>query len=330
MQRLTYIDRQLIERGLKLGKTRKWIAQRLSRDYSVIKREINRNSGDYLPYSADSAQRIADRRAKKTNVRKIDKDPELKKYITERLRDDDWSPEQIAGTLKEQLPPKVSSSLSHESIYQYLYQDQGARAMKLWQKLKTRRKARRPKGSRKYRSVQIKERVSVHERPKVVKEKKRHGDWETDMIVFDSGKKAIQVIYERKSQFCILNKLPDKTADNFESALRQTREKYANLPWFSVTRDNGSENTLHYQTRDEFKLKSYFCDTYCSWQKGGVENCNKLIRWYLPKNESFENISRERLSLVQKKLNNRPRKKLNYLTPKMVLDQCQHKGALNP
>lgn len=329
MERITYADRQLIERYLKMKKKKKWIAQWLKRDYSVIKREINRNSGDYLPYSADSAQRIADHRARKTNVRKLDKDPVLKEYVVDRISSGEWSPEQIAGVLKEHAPPGVKHTVSHESIYQYVYQDQNARMMKLWQKLKTRRRDRHPKGSRKNRPVELKDRVSIHSRPKEVDDKKRYGDWETDLVISHQGSQAIQVIYERKMNYCLMRRVKNKKAEEFESVLQYAHEERTDLPWQSITRDNGGENALHHQTRDLFNLPSYFCDPYCSWQKGGIENCNKLIRWYFPKKTKFENISDEQLAEVERKLNDRPRKGLNYLSPNQVLSQLHKKGALN-
>lgn len=330
MERITYADRQLIERYLKMKKSKKWIAGWLKKDYSVIKREIKRNSGDYLPYSADSAQRIADRRARKTNIRKLDKDEALKQYVIDRIATGEWSPEQIAGVLKNNLPLGIKHTLSHESIYQYLYRDQDAQTRKLWLKLKTRRRDRRPKGSRKHRYVEIKQRVSIHDRPKVITDKKRYGDWETDLIVGNDGQQNVQVLYERKMNYTLIRKVQNKQADEFEKRLQSTCKTKPDLPWKSITRDNGTENVLHYETKKLLKLPSYFCDPYCSWQKGGIENCNKLIRWYFPKKTKFENISDKQLADVEHQLNSRPRKNLNFLSPQQVLNQLHEQGALNP
>jgi len=124
-QKITFFERQLIEVMLRVDKSCREIAKNLGRDHSVISREVERNSGEFFPYTASVAQRIADEKARKTNKRKLEKDEVLKNYVVSKLRDD-WSPQQIAGRLKNKPPAKLKKSfVSHEAIYQYIYNGEG-------------------------------------------------------------------------------------------------------------------------------------------------------------------------------------------------------------
>lgn len=323
---LTFYERQKIEVYLRLKKKKTFIARKLGRDYSVIKREINRNSGEQTPYIAIEAQHYAQRRKKNTNKRNLEKcgNEELRKFVETAIRDG-ISPEQIAGRLKEMTPNEVKKcrnrTVSYESIYDYIYNGQG-RFGGLFKKLRRKHKVRVRKFSRKPRKkLKIKERVSIHERPKIVLGKSRFGDWETDVMEF-TGKSILAVQYERKSQLCRLHKCPDKTAVSFEEALQLSIESLPAYAWQTITRDNGGENVLHHQT----EVQSYFCDPYCSWQKGGVENLNGLIREYFPKKTSLDNITEREIYEVQEKLNNRPRKANHFLTPNEVANYEIKKG----
>ena len=140
-----------------------------------------------------------------------------------------------------------------------------------------------------------------------------------------SGKSILSVQFERKIKLCRLHKCENKSAIRSEEALRDSIESLPRNLWLSITRDNGSENVLHHQT----EVPSFFCDTYCSWQKGGVENLNGLIREYFPKRSSLDKIEESYVYAIQEKLNNRARKALNYLTPNEVLTLELEKGALN-
>jgi len=320
MQKITFYERQRIELYLRMGKTHRWIAKRLNRDHTVISREVKRNSGNYLPYTASNAQRISDERAKKTNKRKLEKykNRNLKEYVENNLKDDQ-SPEQIAGKLKEQPPPDIKQTISHESIYQYIYNGQGQYGQ-LYYHLRTRRTKRRKKFSRKKQAkISIKNRVSIHKRPKVIDKKKRFGDWEADSMLFSKQKNILSVMYERKSMLCKLQKLKNKTADETENSIAFNIESLPKKLFKTITRDNGTENANHQETADNLNIQSYFCDTYASWQKGGVENLNKLIRQYLPKKTDMSKITDDDIYEIEQKLNRRPRKSLKYLTPNEVV-----------
>lgn len=323
---ITFYERERIEVWLRMNKKKKWIANKLSRDYSVIKREIKRNSGEHLPYIAIDAQYYAKRRRRKTNKRKLEKwqNEKLVEYVTEQLNKG-WSPEEIAGRLKEHPPKEISQckdkTISYESIYDWIYNREG-KIGGLYKKLRRKQKTRQYRFFRKQRlKTLIKERVSIDLRPEIVKTRRRVGDWETDSVIF-SGKSILSVQFERKMKLCRIHKCKDKTAIRSEEALRDSIESLPRNLWLTITRDNGGENVLHDQT----EIPSYFCDTYCSWQKGGVENLNGLIREYFPKRSNLDKIKESYVYEIQERLNNRPRKTLNYLTPNEVLALELKKG----
>lgn len=321
-RQITLFEREKIEIWLRMEKKKSWIAKKLNRDYSIIKREIKRNSGEYLPYNAEVAQALSEKRAKRTNVRKLEKakNKKLKEFVEEKL-EKDWSPEQIAGTLKKGLPEDILEAISYESIYDYIY-NHAEKQKEFYKHLRTGRIKRRLRFSRKYRSNSIKNRVSIHLRPAEILEKKEYGHWENDLVEFGRNQNnVLSVKYERKSMLCRLHKLESKKAQENEHTIIETIESFPHHWFKSVTRDNGKENAIHEKTLNDFGIPTYFCDPYCSWQKGGIENLNKLIRQYLPKRFDFAKITDREIYEIQEKLNSRPRKSNNYLTPNEVYAQ---------
>jgi transposase, IS30 family len=327
---VTFFERERIEAWLRMKKKKIWIARRLGRDYSVIKREIKRNKGVHLPYLAIRAEEYTKRRKHNTNKRKLEKwqNVKLKEYVEEKLRDG-YSPEEIAGRLREQPPQKVQkcedTSVSYETIYRYVYEGEGQYGG-LYKKLRRKQKVRQRRFDRKPHRERIPDRVSIHERPQVVRSRKRFGDWETDSVIFSKQHSVLSVQYERKMKLCRLKKVVDKTALESERAIQKHLSRLPEYLRRSITRDNGTENVLHAETKKKFGIASYFCDPYKSWQKGGVENLNGLIREYFPKRCHFDDISDAEVYAIQEKLNNRPRKTLNYLTPNEVFATLLKKG----
>jgi len=321
ISKITYYEREQIELYLKMGKSRRWIGRRLCREHTDISREVKRNSGAYLPYRAVHAQRLHDARQRKKNKKKLEKFEyaKLRKYVVNRLNQN-CSPDQIAGRLKDQPPPGLNGiTVSHESIYQYIYNGEG-RFEYLYPHLRTKRHKRQRRFDRKKHSkINIPERISIHLRPEEIDRKERVGDWETDSMIFSKQKNTLSVQYERKTMLCRLRKLKNKEAEETENAIAESVESLPNELWQSITRDNGTENAKHLNTLNTFNIQSYFCDAYASWQKGGIENLNKLIRQYLPKKTDMSKISHDEIYAIQEQLNNRPRKSLNYLTPNEVI-----------
>lgn len=331
MRRLTYYERQQIafwhQGGLKIRD----IATIISRDHSVVSREIARNKGQLFPYSAMLAQKATERRAKLTNKRKLDKDDLLRQYVENRLKDG-WSPEQIAGRLKYHPPPKLKGRfISHEHIYRYIYAGAMTESGQRWYHSLRRGQPRRQKWySRKSHRLLIPDRVSIRERPAVVDNKQRLGDWEVDLLCFGRQKQAVSVHYERKSRFAHLHKVSRHTAEETTDAIAVSVESLPDTLWRTITFDNGGENVGHVRLKDEYGLKTYFCDPYKSWQKGGVENMNGLLRQYLPRKTNLAEVGHETISLVQGRLNNRPRRGLQFRTPNEIINQhINQNGALN-
>jgi len=244
----------------------------------------------------------------------------LKNYIIEHLGLNE-SPEQIAGTLKKQpLPHLEGKILCHETIYQYIYHGEG-RYENLYQHLRRKHFKRRKQRARKPRKTSILERISIHDRPEEVNQKLTYGHWESDTMVCQQQKAALSVQYERKSQLVRIHKVNNRTAQETEYALHDTISSLPQYMFKTMTFDNGGEGACHIKIRDGYNMATFFCDGYASWQKGGVENINGLIRQYLPKNAHLDSLTNDDIYAIQERLNNRPRKNLNYLTPNEIIAQ---------
>ena len=322
---LTYFDRQMLQHQLRTKKSLRCISRVVRIDHSVISREIRRNSDGRDKYRADTAQRLCEKRKHKRHAGKLDKYPKLRKYVEDRLNED-WSPEQIAGRLQEQPPDDLRGmTISYESIYYWVY-EKSEKHKKLYRHLRTHRVKRRKQGGRKSRKVAIPSRVSIHKREDTVNKKLRYGDWESDTVEFQKKKDNpyLSVQYERKSQLVRIHKMKNKTAEETRDALVRTAESVPQDLFQTITLDNGTEGVLHTDLRDMFGVETYFCDPYSSWQKGGVENMNKLIRQYLPRTTDMKAITDEDIQQIQERLNSRPRKGLNYQTPNEVIHRVVH------
>lgn len=329
-QPLTFYERQQIEYYLKLKFSKRNIGRRIKRDHSIIIKEIKRHSQPNQKYRADLAQKRADLLARKTNKRKLDKDYWLLRYVEEQL-EKGLSPQQVAGRLKEYPPKELKGkTISHEAIYQYIYET--VYGKHLYQHLRRNKPKRQKQGSRKKQAkTHILNRVSIHERPETINQKSRYGDWERDLVEFRKQRECLAVQYERKSMLVRLNKVANKTAEESLRVIFQAIDSLPLILFKSMTFDNGSENADHIELKRSFDIETYFCDPYSAWQKGGVENTNGLIRQYLPKRTDLSKLTNEDIYLIQERLNNRPRKSLNYLTPNEVIEREFNLsgGALN-
>lgn len=326
MQILTQYEREKIEFYLKLKWGPREIGRHLKRDHGVISREIKRNSknGKYL---AASAQKLADFRSRKTNKRKLETNAELHDWVEKKLKLG-WSPDLIAGRLKEHPPPELKkATVSHEQIYEYIYEGEG-RWEGWWHYLHRARPRRRQRRSRKQQAkTLIKQRISITERSEEINQRVRFGDWESDLALFKKQPTALSVQYERKAMLTRIHKVQNKSAEENEEAIRKSMDT---LPayWFqSMTFDNGMENVCH----TDLGINTFFCDPFSAWQKGGVENAIGIIRRHLPRETDLSMISDEKIEIIQESINNRPRKKLRYLTPNEVIakELSLPSGALN-
>lgn len=321
MSNLTFYDRQRIEfyHNLKAFSLRD-VGKIIGRDVSVVSREITRHKPQLGPYNAELAKTAADRKAKITNKKKLENCPELSRFVERRLAED-WSPEQIAGRLKNNPPPELEKAkvqtVSMETIYQYIYDQDGS--IRLTKHLRRHHANRKKQGHRVTRTISIPDRTSIERRDEIINNKERFGDLEIDMLCGKQGKEAVSVHFERKTLAVWLEKLAGKDASETTEAIRRTLE---NLPTGfakSATYDNGGENAEHVKIKAEYEIETFFCDPFSAWQKGGVENINGLLRQYIPKKTDMKTVTQEQLKIIEDKLNNRPRKTLNYLTPNEVL-----------
>ncbi len=317
---LKFYERQKLEYWLRSKQSIRVIAKIMRRDHSVLVRELKRNSdGSRKKYRADTAQRMFAKRVFKQHRGKLDKYPELKECVVNGLKKE-WSPDVIAGKLKTD---NEKRTISHESIYHYIYNKAGGQE-KLYQYLRQAQPKRQKLHSRKKCKLAIPERVSIHLRPEYVNKRERYGDWESDSVIFSKQKTILSVQSERKSKLIRMHKATDKTAEETANAIVRTIESLPNDLFKTITFDNGTENVKHTEIKKEYGLETYFCDPFASWQKGGVENANKLIRHYLPRKTDLNQLTDRDIYLIQEKLNDRPRKCLNYKSPNEVINRVVH------
>lgn len=305
-KQLTYEQRNEIYALLKAGLNQTKIADIVGVSKSTISREIKRNIGlkGYRPKQADE-RALERRRNADKHIRFND---EIKKDVIKYLKQD-WSPEQISGWLKRNNKPSVS----HETIYQFIIDDQ-QNGGELYKHLRLGRRKRRKRIKSDDRRGQIPNRVSIDERPSIVDTKERVGDWELDTIIGKNHKGAIVTAVERKTKFSCIKSVPKKEAALITKALIEMLEPYKNLVC-TLTGDNGKEFSGHQTIAQQLQAEFYFAHPYSSWERGLNENTNGLIRQYFPKKTSLINITDKQVEYVQEKLNNRPRKTLDFDTP---------------
>ncbi|MEK9158808.1 MAG: IS30 family transposase [Patescibacteria group bacterium] len=329
---LTFYERQKLESWLRSRLSLREIGNILGRTHSILSREIRRNGDSRQKYRADTAQRLFEKRKHAKHQGKIEKNPQLKNYIVANLNND-WSPDAIAGRLKEVSAQETDGvTISRESIYEYIY-NKAEKYEKLFLLLPQRRKRRRKRGGRKPRNLPIPRGNSIHNRPDIINERKRFGDWESDVMEFKRTrtKGAVSVQTERKSRLVRLYKMnKKKSPDDKLTTLIKCVESLPPELSSSYTFDNGSENRYHLVLKELFNIETYLCDPFASWQKGAVENTNKLNRRYLPRDTDLDSLTDYDIYLIQERLNNRPRKCLNYQTPNEVINNYLQSGAPKP
>ena len=297
---LTQEERYQIYALKRAGITQKVIASILKRSESTISREINRNSGKrgYRPKQAQYKSLM--RRA--INARRIN-DQDWQWAKSKLL--EEWSPEQISHFV----------GISHETIYQRIYQDKSQGGL-LWRYLRCQKKYKKRYGLLERRG-NIPNRLSIEERPSLVNERSRLGDWEGDTIIGKNHKQALVSIVERKSKLTLIHKVARKTAQAVRVAVIDLLKPFKNNV-LTITVDNGREFAGHQEIAQQLEANVYFAHPYSSWERGTNENTNGLIRQYFPKHRDFSTITQEEINMVMNRLNNRPRKTLGYKTPNHV------------
>ena len=304
---LTREQRYAIYLGIQKKESYKAIAQAIGVSTSTISREVKRNSTRNNKYVWNKAQDSADSRKHCSPGNRAIR-AEIIWRVKQYIKDEQWSPKQISGYLAT----KDSIQISHETIYKIIRNDvTGELARNCRHKMKYTRKN---KGTHVTKATNIKNRVSIHERPQEANGK-RFGDWEMDLIVDKDGN-AILTMIERSTNYLMMQKLKEgKKALPLAKAVRRLLLPYK-AKLLTITTDNGSEFAAHEWITAQLGVQVYFTDSYSSWQKGAVENANKLIRQYIPKGTDLSSITDGFIMKVQKKINTRPREKLKFSTPK--------------
>ena len=298
---LTETERYQIYALLKAGKTQKYIATFLKRNPATISRELARNRGGrgYRPKQAQ--RKSTERRA--INARCIDA---TTWDFVEKCLLEQWSPEQISA----------HSLISPESIYKWISADKKTGGS-LWKNLRCQKKRKKRYGAIDRRGTMPSNRLFISDRPSVVEERKRIGDWEVDTIIGKNHQQAIVSLVDRYTGFTLIKKVERKTAQAVSQAIIELSKPFKNS-MLTITSDNGKEFAMHEKVAKKLNIQFYFADPYSSWQRGTNENTNGLIRQYFPKNRDFTTITKHEIKIAMNKLNNRPRKRLEFLTPNQV------------
>jgi len=295
------------------------MAKALRRNKSTILRELSRNGSPVNRcYAPCRAQVRSDERRSKASRRVRINNDKIRSYTREKLRLG-WSPEIIAGRLPLE---HRGLHISHEAIYQYLYDRRTKDRKELIRLLRRAHRMRKLKGiGRKVRKTKIPNRIPIEARPKAVDSRRYYGHWEGDTMESQKSPPVLNSLTERKSRLLLLTKLERKAAGETKRAIVG---RLAGLPAVlrkTITLDNGTENTLHEEITAEIGAKCYFARPYASWQRGTNEQTNGMVRWHLPRGTDFRNISEDEIAEVEYRINNRPRKCLKYRTPQEVFNR---------
>ena len=300
-------ERYLIYNWRLEGHSLREMGRRLGRNHSTISRELQRNRRIHHHWFPLHAQMLYQRRMAMRAQRFRLKTMAIRRFVHAKLAIG-WTPELISGRLKklEALP-----NTSHESIYQYIYK----LAPELIQYLPRKHPKRRPIQAYRSKPDNIKDRVPLSLRPIAANQRDEPGHWESDSIVGGDRAQALNVLVDRKTRVTHITLLTHKTAHETKEAVITRLKNYPSAMRQSITYDNGTENALHTLINKKLGTQSYFCEPYHSWEKGTVEQTNGLIRRILPKGTDFSKLSTNHINRIEKLLNNRPRKCLNFKIP---------------
>jgi IS30 family transposase len=319
---LTLLEREEISRGIAAHRSARSMARSLGHSSSTVSREIRRNGG-YDRYRAAQADEQAWARSRRPKRCKLADSSWLRQAVASKLRLN-WSPEQIAGWLKRAHPEDEFCRVSHETIYRSLFvQARGVLKKELLGHLRSKRTIRRSKqaGQNGDGRGQIKDIVSIRQRPAAVEDRAVPGHWEGDLL---SGSKNsyIATLVERHTRYVMLAKVANKDTQTVVSALIKQAKKLPNELYKSLTWDRGKELADHRRFTLATDIDVYFCDPQSPWQRGSNENTNGLLRQYFPKGTDLSVYSQAQLNKAARQLNERPRETLKYETPAERFSAC--------
>lgn len=315
-QQLTYAQRCQIE-VLKKSFSQRKIADAIGVNQSTISRELARNTGQ-KGYRHNQAQQKTNQRRQET-IKPLKMIPSMVELIESKLREE-WSPEQISGRFlneKELL-------ISHETIYSHIWEDKKAGG-DLYTHLRRQGKKYDKRRNGKSTRGQIKNRVSIDERPQIVDDKSRIGDWEIDTMIGKGHSGAVVTVVERSTNFTVSKEVNSKCAEDVTQATIDLLKPYE-AAVHTITADNGKEFAYHEKISEALTTDVYFAHPYSSWERGLNENTNGLLRQYLPKATDFKKVTSNQVQEAVNKLNSRPRKNLDFKTPEELMNA--HMAAL--
>jgi IS30 family transposase len=319
---LTLAEREEISRYMVAGQSIRSVAARLGRAPSTISREIKRNGGQE-GYRANQADQHAWDRARRPKRCKLTENRMLANMVASKLQIQ-WSPEQIAGWLKQLFTRYEEYRVSHETIYRSLYiQARGALKKELLEHLRRTRAMRRSRHhtQKTDNHGRIVDAVPISERPATAEDRAVPGHWEGDLLC-GSHNSQIVTLVERQTRYVMLVKVAAKNTETVVNALIDNARRLPNELYKSLTWDRGSEMAGHKRFTLATDIQVYFCDPQNPWQRGSNENTNGLLRQYFPKGLDLSSYSQDKLDEVARRLNERPRKTLDYQTPAQRFEQC--------
>jgi IS30 family transposase len=301
------------------------ISKNLDRSPSTISREIRRGAKIPEGYRLLKAQKLADQRKHATHGhRKLDKNIRLRNFVFSHIRENSWTPEQIANRLRILYPKDMDMRISHESIYSYLYvYPRSTLKKEIVSNLRRHHTNRRARKSRKT-SRPIQDYLSIEERPVEVADRIVPGHWEGDLIMGSQNLSAIGTLVERTTRFTLLVKLQQKDACSVREAFAEEFRELPDSLKRTLTYDQGCEMAEHKLFTRDTNISVYFAHPHSPWERGTNENTNGLVRQFFPKGTDFSKVTKAELKKVQELLNDRPRKVHNFYTPSEVFYNLLH------
>lgn len=317
---LSLQEREEISRGLSAGESMRSIARRIGRDPGTVSREISRNGGARW-YRAAKADEAAWSRAKRPQSYALERNAALAELVGVKLQQR-WSPQQIAGWLKQEFPDDAGMNVSHETIYRTLFvQARGALKKELTAYLRRRTVMRRPKSEAEAAvRFHLKDGVCISQRPAQAEDRAVPGHWEGDLL-FGGLHSHIATLVERRSRYVMLLKVAGKDSESVVGALTRHVQGLPQGLMKTLTWDRGSEMAQHRKFSIATDVQVYFCEPASPWQRGSNENTNGLLRQYFPKGKDLTHVTQEELDRVAQELNGRPRMTLGYKNPAQALAQ---------
>ena len=301
------------------GRSIRQIATALDRAPSTISRELKRNRGRHVGYKPSYAQEQTG--ARRWSGSRLEREPDLRRAVLDRLARG-WSPEQVAGRLARETGRTL---ISYESIYRFIYAQIIRTKDYRWRRYLPRGKSKRGFRGRKGGSAAtfIEGRVSLAERPQAAADRKTPGHWEADLILFAKYGQAVLTVHERQSRIILATRPPDKAAKRIARHLLGLFTPLPPALRKTVTFDNGTEFARH-RALHQLDIKTFFCDPYAPWQKGGIENAIGRMRRFLPRKTDLATLPNKRFHALVSAYNNTPRKCLDFRTPAEAFSQVLH------